>query len=163
MDRAELRCRAAAGCALLLLVLVARPLAAVLCSVPSPSHPTLGAAVRDVACTAIQLAGGTFPENLEVTRDLAIAGTGSATSTVAGALVVSGAGTDVSLTGLAIDGTAAAVAGCWPSVLSATGGAHVESNDDVEIANSGIANGGCRLFADGFESGGTLAWSARQP
>lgn len=156
--------RGAVGCcALLLLAFVARPAAAATCNVPAPGHPTLGAAVRDVACTAIQLAAGTFPENLEVGRDLTIAGAGSATSTVAGALAVSGAGTDVILAGVAIDGTAAGVAGCWPSVLSATDGARVDSSSDVVVANSGIPNGACRLFADGFESGGTLAWSLRQP
>lgn len=163
MARAEPRRGAAHPCVLLLLVLVPGPATAVPCNVPSPSHPTLGAAALDAACVTIQLAAGTFAENVVIERDLAIAGTGSGTTTVAGALVASGAGTHVSLTGLAIDGTATGVSGCWPSALLAKDGATLDSSDDVAVTNSGIPSGGCRLFADGFESGGTLAWSARQP
>lgn len=145
------------------LALAARAAAAALCGVPSVSHPTVAAALRDVACTTIQLAAGTYPENVAVARDVAIEGAGASLSIVAGAVAVSGAATDATLARLALDGTAAGVAGCWPAVLSATDGARLAADDDVAVTNSGIALGGCRLFADGFESGGTLAWSLRQP
>ena len=163
MARADLNRRASWCCALLLFTLVAGPATAALCNVPSASHPTVAAAVRDGACTTVQLGAGAWPENLEVARDLVIAGAGSGASIVAGTLAMAGAGTDVTLSGLTIDGAAASVAGCWPSALLATGGARFDSSDDVVVTNSGIPNGGCRLFADGFESGGTLAWSLRQP
>ncbi len=137
------------------------PLQAAVCTVPTTSHPTVGAALRDGACTTLQLAAGSYEENLVVTRALEVAGAGSGHSILAGALSISGATTEVTLSGLAIDGTAAGVAGCWPSVLFATGGARVAAGDDVVVTNSGIADGPCRLFADGFESGGVLTWSVR--
>ena len=142
---------------------VARSSSAAVCDVPSASHPTVGAALRDAFCTTIQLAAGVFEENVAVERDVILQGAGSGASVLAGHLAVTGATTDAQLSGLGIDGTAAGVAGCWPSVLSSTGGARLDSSDDVVVTNSGIPNGGCRLFADGFESGGTLAWSLRQP
>jgi len=123
----------------------------------------MGAAVRDVACTTIQLAAGSYPENVVVARDVAVEGAGSGPSIVTGAIEVSGAASDVTLAGLSLDGTAAGVAGCWTSLLRTTGGARLESIEDVRVTNSGISSGPCRLFADGFESAGMLAWSNRAP
>lgn len=147
----------------LLVALWAQRAAASPCSVPTIAHPTLGAAVRDVACTTIQLAAGTLAENVFLARDLAIEGAGSGLSTVAGALEVSGPASDVTLAGLSLDGTAAGVAGCWTSLLRTTGGARLAASDDVSVTNSGISSGACRLFVDGFESAGMLAWSDRAP
>ena len=147
----------------LLVALWAQSAAASPCSVPTIAHPTLGAAVRDVACTTIQLAVGSFPENVVLARDLAIEGAGSGLSLVAGPIEIVGAGSDVTLAGLSLDGTAAGVAGCWPSLLRTTGGARLEASEDVGVTNSGISSGACRLFADGFESAGMLAWSDRVP
>lgn len=152
------------GSALLLLAFLApATLRGATCDVPTGSHPTLGAAVRDLACTTIQLAAGTFPENVVLARDLAIEGGGSALSIVTGTFEVSGAASGVTLAGLSLDGTAAGVAGCWTSLLRTTGGARLESIEDVRVTNSGISSGPCRLFADGFESAGMLAWSNRVP
>ena len=147
----------------LLAALWSQSAAAAPCTVPTIAHPTLGAAVRDVACTTIQLAAGTFAENVVVARDLAIEGAGSGLSIVAGPIEIVGAASDVTLAGLSLDGTAAGVAGCWPSLLRATGGARLEASDDVGVTNSGISSGACRLFVDGFESAGMLAWSDRVP
>lgn len=147
----------------LLVALWAQSAAASPCSVPTIAHPTLGAAVRDFACTTIQLAAGSYPENVVVARDLAIAGAGAGLSLVAGPVEIVGAGSDVTLAGLSLDGTPAGVAGCWTSLLRATGGARVTADDDVAVANSGLANGPCRIFVDGFESAGMLAWSDRAP
>jgi len=134
------------------------------CNVPTFTHPTLGAAARDVGCTLVQLATGSFPENVEITRGLAIQGAGSAATLFQGYFLVSGAGNDVILNGLLVDGTAAGVAGCWGEILKATGGATITSSADVRVVNTAAGGGvGCRLFADGFESGGTLAWSVRVP
>ncbi len=138
-------------------------LQAAVCTVPSVSYPTVGAAVRDGACATIQLAAGSYEENVAVSRDLELTGAGAELSIVAGALSVSGATTDVTFAGLSLDGTAAGVAGCWTSLLATSGGARLAANDDVVVSNSGIANGPCRLFADGFESAAALAWSATTP
>lgn len=153
------RCLAALAVALL----AAGAARAATCNVPTTAHPTLGAAVRDGACTLVQLAAGSLPENVEVARDLAIQGAGSAATTLQGYLFVSGAGNDVTLNALLVDGTAAGVAGCWSEVLSVLGGATLTSGADVKVLNSAVLSSGCRLFADGFESGGLLAWSLHSP
>jgi hypothetical protein len=133
----------------------------IVCNVPSPSYPTLGAAARDAGCTTLQVAAGAFAENVALVRDLVIQGAGSAATTVQGQVFVSGAGNDVTLSGLLLDGTAAGVAGCWPEILKASGGATVTSGADLRVLNTVAGGTACRLFADGFESGGTLAWSLR--
>lgn len=163
MARASARRVHGARFCALFVVLGAQGAAAALCPVPTNPHPTLDAAVRDVACTTIQLAAGTYSENVVVTRDVAIEGAGSGLSKLAGALEVSSAASDITLARLSIDGTSSGVAGCWPSLLRTTGGARMTVGDDVAVSNSGIPNGPCRLFADGFESAGTLAWSNRAP
>ena len=100
---------------------------AVTCAVPSAAHPTLGAATRDGTCTLVQLAAGSFPENVEIARDLAILGAGSGATIVQGHFFVSGAGNDVTVDAILVDGTAAGVAGCWPEILKASGGATITS------------------------------------
>ena len=147
----------------LAVAILATPLAASTCPVPAASHPTIGAALRDSACTTIELAAGTFVENILVARDVAIEGVDATATIVAGSTEVASASTEVSLARMAIDGTAPGVAGCWPSLLRATGGARVTVGDDVAVTNSGILSGSCRLFVDGFESAGMLAWSERAP
>lgn len=139
------------------------PASADVCSVPSASYPTLGAAVRTAACTSVTVATGSFPENVAIARDLAIQGAGSAATLLQGHFFVSGAGSDVTLNGLLVDGTAAGVAGCWPEILKASGGATLTSGADVKVLQTAVGGTACRLFADGFESGGTLAWSLRVP
>lgn len=154
---------AAGACAILSTLLAPRLAAGAVCPVPSVGHPTIGAAVRDPVCTTVQLAAGTYSESVEVARDLAIAGVGSAASLVAGHLLVSGATSDVTLSGLRVDATGTGVAGCWPRALEAVGGAEVAAGPDVDVRNTAVGGADCRLFADGFESAGTLAWSATVP
>jgi hypothetical protein len=131
--------------------------------VPTPSYPTIGAAVRDGACTLVQVAAGDFPENVTIARDVAIQGAGSGATSIQGRFAVSGAGTDVSVNSLEIDGTAAGVAGCWAEMLKSTEGATVTSASDVRVRQSSAAGGACRLFVDGFEFGGALGWSSSVP
>ena len=133
------------------------------CNVPTASYPTLGAAARDGTCTLVALAAGSFLENVALARDLAVQGAGSAATFVQGSFVVTGAGNDVTLDALLLDGTAAGVAGCWSELLTATGGATISSGADLRVLNTATGGTACRLFADGFESGGTLAWSLRLP
>ena len=136
---------------------------AVPCAVPSASFPTLSAAVRDVGCTLVQVAGGTLAENVSIARDVTIQGAGSAATFVQGSFLVTGAGNDVTLDALRVDGTAAGVAGCWPEILKASGGATITAGTELRVLNTATGGTACRLFADGFESGGTLAWSLRLP
>ena len=142
---------------------VSAPALAAVCPVPSAGHPTIGAAVADVACTTIELAAGAFPENVEIGRDVAVAGAGSAATTLLGALRSTGSGTEVVLSGLAVDGSAPGVAGCWPDLLEAAGGGRVVAGPDVVVRNTAAASGLCRIFDDGFESGSALAWSDFAP
>lgn len=147
----------------LTVALAAAAAEAAVCSVPSPSHPTLGAAVRDAGCTLVQAAAGAFPENVAIARDLALQGAGSGASVVQGFFVASGAGVEVTLAEILVDGTAAGVAGCWGEILLASDGATLDSGADLRVVNTAAGGAVCRLFADGFESGGVLAWSASVP
>ena len=133
------------------------------CNVPSASYPTLGAAVRAGACTSVIVAAGSFPEHVTIARDLAVQGAGSAATLLQGYFFVSGAGNDVTLNGLLVDGTAAGVAGCWTEILAAAAGATLVSGADVKVLQTAVGGAACRLFADGFESGGLLAWSLHAP
>ena len=155
----------------LLVLLAAGALAAVAasptwagtCNVPSAPHPTVGAALRDANCTTVQLGAGAYAENVAVARDVTLQGGGSAATFLEGFLAATGATTDVTLAALTIDGTAAGVAGCWPEALAAAGGAELATGPDVVVLQSATGGGPCRLFADGFESAGTLAWSSHVP
>ena len=142
---------------------LAAPSLAAVCPVPSAGHPTIGSAVADGTCTTIQLAAGSYPENVEIARDVAVAGAGSAATTLLGALRSTGSGTEVALSGLAVDGSAPGVAGCWPDLLEAAGGGRVVAGPDVVVRNTAAASGLCRIFDDGFESGSALAWSDFAP
>jgi hypothetical protein len=142
---------------------LAPPAGAAICAVPAPSHPTIGAALRDGTCTTVELAAGSYPENVTVERDVVLQGAGSGATSLEGYLAITGATADVTLAALTIDGTAAGVAGCWREVLSVAGGAEVATGPDVVVLQSTAGGTACRLFADGFESGGVLAWSAHVP
>ncbi|MDQ1346659.1 MAG: hypothetical protein QG573_28 [Acidobacteriota bacterium] len=133
------------------------------CNVPSGSHPTVGAALRDGDCTTVQLGAGAYPENLAIARDVTLQGTGSAATFLEGFLAATGATVDVTLAALTIDGTAAGVAGCWREALATAGGAEVAPGPDVVVLQTATGGGLCRLFSDGFESAGTLAWSSHAP
>lgn len=141
----------------------AAPASGTTCAVPAASHPTVGAALRDGACTTIQLAAGSYRENVTVERDVVLQGAGSGASVLEGYLAITGATADVTLAALTIDGTASGVAGCWREVLSVSGGAEVVTGSDVVVLQTTAGGAACRLFADGFESGGVLAWSAHAP
>lgn len=139
------------------------PAAAGTCNVPSPAQPTVGAALRDASCTIVQLASGSYPENVLVDRVLVLQGAGSGSSFLEGYLAAAGAGVTVTLAALSVDGTAPGVAGCWNGLLSVSGGAQVATGPDVAVLQTGAGGSACRLFADGFESRGVLAWAGHAP
>ena len=160
LDQNALRHALAAALAL---AIAPAPLGAATCNVPSGGHPTIDSAVRDPVCTTAQLAAGSFAESVAIDRDFALVGAGAAASVVAGPVRVTGSGSDVTLSALRVDTTGTGVAGCWPRALEATAGAELAAGPDVEVLHTATGSGPCRLFVDGFESGGTLAWSATLP
>ena len=133
---------------------------AAVCNVPSGSHPTIQEAVDDLACTEVVIAAGSFAESVAVERSLVFSGDSSATTTVEGRFVVTGASTNVSLGDLAIDAGALTAAGCYTLALDVSGGAAVTGNNLVVVNADGDA---CLLFADGFETGNTGGWSGSTP
>ncbi len=135
--------------ATLAVVAFAQPASAATCNVPSAPHPTIQAAVDDVGCDPIVVAAGTFAEAPVIARTLGVQGAGSGQTYIQGQVEVS-AGT-VSLSGLNISAPGEAL---W-----AHSGAEV-SGFDLEVVNGFVE---APLFADGFESGGTGAWSAVSP
>ena len=89
------------------------------CTVPSPSHPTIQAAVDVANCTEIVLTAQTFVESVTVARDLTLRGTSSSATIIEGQLVVEGDTTQVVIHDLKVDGSAPSVAGCFDEALVA--------------------------------------------
>ncbi len=54
-------------------------LQAAVCSVPSGSYPTIQSAVNDPGCTTINVAPGTYAENVMINRQLTLSGAGNTT------------------------------------------------------------------------------------
>lgn len=144
-----------AGC-LAVSVLCSSAAFADVCSVPSVPHPTIQGAVNDAACTEIVLAAQVFVESVAVSRSLLLRGDSSTTTVIEGQVTVTGGTTEVTLQNLQVDG-----GGCVLVALDVGGGAQVTSQQDVVVLNA--AGGECPIFLDGFESGGTTAWSNTVP
>ncbi len=133
---------------------------AAVCNVPSGSHSTIQEAVDDITCTEVVIAVGSFTESVAVERSLNLSGDSSATTTVEGRFVVTGASTNIAISDLTIDAGASTAAGCYSLALDVSGGAAVAGNNLVVVNADGDA---CVLFADGFESGDTVAWGGTSP
>jgi len=144
-------------------ILLAAPVRSLSCPVPTTAHPTVGAAVRDGACTTVALASGTYGENVVIARDVAVSGAGSTTTVIEGRIRIVGAGVDVALASVAVDGTASLVAGCWSDAVTVSGGAHLVNGPDVVVSQTTALAGACRIFVDDFESGGWNAWTSSAP
>ena len=134
---------------------------AAICAVPSSGYPTIASAIADMSCTEIDLGAATYVENVFLSRDLTLAGAGSASTTIAGWLEVSGTATDAVLNALRVDPSAASSALCYARGLDVRGGARTSGTDLVVFRPASTA--ACTLFADGFESGGSTRWSAALP
>lgn len=161
--RFRLIARPAPGWGLLAAALLAAPAAhAAMCLVPSGGYPTIAAALADVSCDPIQIAAGSYTTSLSISRDVTLNGAGSASTTIAGWVGASGAATDAVLNSLRIDATAASSSLCYASGLDVRGGA-TASGLDLVVVGRPTPIAACGFFADGFEGGDTLAWSARQP
>ncbi len=105
------------------------------CSVPSVSYPTIQSAVNDVACFTINVAAGTYNEQVTVTRsDVTITGAGAGSTIIqpsivtanssslfsgapiAAIVLVDGA-TGITVEDLTVDGSTAAPSGCLPTYV----------------------------------------------
>jgi len=131
------------------------PAEAAECSVPG-DHATLQDAAADYGCDPITLADQTYSESVRIERSVSITGP-VLVAEIAGLVEVAVAGAQVQLSNLRVEN------GCAPAALIAGSGAHVKGNG-LEVVSS--AGGPCPpvtfdlLFADGFESGDTAAWTA---
>lgn len=134
---------------------------AAVCNVPTV-YPTIAAALADGTCDPIQVAAGTYTTNLAIARDVTLNGAGSASTTIAGAVSVAGSTTDAVLNALRVDATTASSATCYASGLDVRGGAKA-SGVDLVVVGRPTPTAACGFFADGFESGDLLPWSARRP
>jgi len=123
--------------------------AAATCPVPSASHPTIQAAVDDVACTEVVLAAQSFAESPVVARSLALRGAGSGQTFIQGRL-------EVSAGQVALEGFHVAASG---GALTVHSGAEVSGFDVV--AFDGLFE--VPMFADGFETGDMSRWSGASP
>jgi len=133
---------------------------AAVCNVPSGSYQTIQEAVDDLTCTQVVVAAGTFVETVAVDRTIEITGASSTATVVEGRIEVSGAGVELVLASLKVDASAGVVAGSIGEAVKVSGGAEVTSNDLVAVNNDGSA---LLIFADGFETGHTGAWSSTVP
>jgi hypothetical protein len=125
------------------------------CDVPS-QYPTITSALAQPACVTIVVAAGTFAETLRCERDVTIQGGGSGAATISGAVRVSPSAAAVHLSGLTIDAST-----CAPEAIVIDPGGQL-TTDEV-VTTSGSTGGACVIFADGFESGNTAAWSEAAP
>lgn len=140
----------------LALVLVARvPVVAVICSVPG-TYPTIQEAVDDLACTQVDLADQTYAESVLIPRSLTVAGTGA--SIIEGRVLALGLGTQLDLVDLTIQN------GCSPEALEVERGAQAQGTNLTVVRSGALpCPAFAGLFADGFESGDTSAWSTTVP
>jgi pectin methylesterase-like acyl-CoA thioesterase len=138
----------------------ATPAAAAVCTVPSGSHPTIQAAVDDLACTEIVIAAGNYVESVEIDRNLEINGVSSTATVIEGRIMAMGGGVELRLGNLKVDAGATSSAGCFPVAVDIGDGATLTGSDLIAINADGDA---CLLFGDGFESGDTGAWGNTVP
>jgi len=143
-----------------MVLLRASPTGAAVCQVPSGPYPTIQSAVDNPACTEIELAAQTFHESVVVARVLELRGASSPTTVIEGKLTVQGGSTRVVLEDLTVDGSASGVAGSFTDALLVEGGAEVNG---LRIVVLNAAEDLLAVFADGFESGDTSAWSSVVP
>ncbi|MEO8195246.1 MAG: hypothetical protein ABI689_00845 [Thermoanaerobaculia bacterium] len=129
---------------------------AAICTVPG-SHASLWAAVRDTACSEIDLAAQSRAESVVIGRSLTLAGPAGGGAILAGLLDVRGVGVVVTVSHLRVEN------GCQPVAAAATGGARLDGATLEVIASPGGPCPAVGLFADGFESGDSVRWSVTLP
>ncbi|MEO7793281.1 MAG: hypothetical protein ABIV06_00795 [Thermoanaerobaculia bacterium] len=99
---------------------------------------------------------------MAIERDLVLHGAGPNSTTIVGQLSISGATSDVTLTGLRLDSTGLTAGGCTEPALTTSGGARVTSGAGLVVVDQ-VPAGSCRLFFEGFEGGSRCAWTFSTP
>ena len=128
------------GVGLLLVVLGAVPVAAAPCLVPSSAYPTIQAAVNDATCNIINVAAGTYNENVVIDRKVMIGGAGEESTIIDG----SGSGPVFSI------GNGSDTPG--KSMVTITGVTIQNGRSDF---GAGISNSGTLTVTDSTISGNT--------
>jgi len=143
----------------LILSALSSALEAQTCTVPD-SHATIQHAINDPACTMISLSAQPFAESIIIPRSMTLTGPGAGEAIVEGLVLMTGAGTEIVLHDLIVRN------GCSPNALRTVSGAKVSGNN-LSVERSAAlpcpAPTAGRIFADGFESGGTSNWSMTLP
>ena len=92
-----------------------------------------------------------------------VQGAGPGATVLEGYVRVTGVDNTLLLGSLRVDGTVVGVAGCVDDLVDSRDGGSVEAFTGLEVVYSSTGGAVCRIFSDGFESGGANAWSARVP
>jgi hypothetical protein len=150
--------RVAVAALALVLAALCPPLHAQTCTVPG-SHATIQVATDDPACATVILSAQTYPESVVLRRSVTIAGPAAGGAVIQGLVLTSGAATVATLRDLRVEN------GCFPDAVRAAGGARIEGDtlDVVRSAGLPCPATADTIFANGFESGNTGAWSGTTP
>lgn len=150
-----------------------RPARAATCTVPG-THASIQTAVNDGTCTVIDVAAGTFSENITIDRSVTINGSGAGTTVVDGAqrgrVIAIGPTATVTLSGMAIqngqapgaNGGAIFNAGTLQlsgsRVISNTAGnaGGIENTGTLTIDQTAISHNTARFTGGGIDNGGNL-------
>ena len=144
------------NCVVLIAILALAPGVsfAVDCTVPDGSYPTVQSAINDVTCTTINLSDQSYPESILIYRSVTIAGP-PGLADIAGFVKVQGGSTVVQMNNVMVQN------GCQPLAFEVMTGSQFDSTRLEVIYQAGdpCPELEVTLFADGFESGNTSAWS----
>ena len=157
-DPTSARAHLVAVAAFLVGLLSAPSSLAQICTVPG-SHLTIQQAVNDPACATVTLAAQPYPESIEIRRSLSLGGPAAGGAVIEGLVLLSGDGVVVDLEHLEVAN------GCTPVAMGATGGATVNATNVSVQRAAGLPcpDLASSIFSDGFETGGTGAWSSATP
>jgi len=137
------------------ITLIAAPLWAANCWVPSNDYPTIQLAVNDLTCSEIILAEGFHHGEVVIDRSLSMTGDSQDTTAIVGTLTVQGETTEVAFNDFHIE---VPEPGLPFNGLVVVGSAKVITSGGTLFV--GVTD---FLFVDGFESGDTSRWSATTP
>src|SRR5262249_43549521 len=144
------------------------------CPVPNSAYPNIQAAVNDVTCDTINVAAGTYFENVVINRDVTIRGEGqestivdgggngggfeigSDTVTIKGMTIQHGNGLGPSDGGILNHGTLAVQNSMIDSNFANSEGGGIANFDTLIVQNSTISNNTAFFIGGGIANFGTL-------
>ena len=132
----------------------ARPVSASPCAVPG-DRDSIGSAIADPNCDTVLLGATVYEETIEVARNVAVVGAGSAQTTVTGQVTVIGTA-DVQISAITIDTSTPSLVGC--RAVQITSDARLSTSDVKLLSAAGRCN---NIFSDGFESSDITRWDRR--